>query len=82
MLIAVVVSFQEKSAYIMVIALLMGGGFNFYEMISQSLRLDDWVYPVIPELIRLTLMLIIVSIIGHIMIATIFSKEAEAKLDE
>jgi hypothetical protein len=76
------VSFQEKSAYITVIMLLMGGGFYFYEVMSQSLRFDEWVSLVIPELIKLTLILIIVSIIGHIMIVTISPKEAEAKLDE
>jgi hypothetical protein len=57
------VSFQEKSAYITVIMLLMGGGFYFYEVMSQSLRFDEWVSLVIPELIKLTLILIIVSII-------------------
>jgi DNA-binding XRE family transcriptional regulator len=61
--------------------LLMGGGFYFYEVMSQSLRFDEWVSLVIPELIKLTLILIIVSIIGHIMIVTISPNEAEAKLD-
>jgi hypothetical protein len=42
------VSFQEKSAYITVIVLLMGGGFYFYEVMSQSLRFDEWVSLVIP----------------------------------
>ena len=59
----------------------MGGGFYFYEVMSQSLRFDEWVSIVIPELIKLTLILIIVSIIGHMMIVTISPNEAEAKLD-
>tara|TARA_B100000809_G_C14844895_1_gene426141 strand:- start:162 stop:584 length:423 start_codon:yes stop_codon:yes gene_type:complete len=75
-------SFQEKSAYVMVVALLLGGGLYFYEVLSQSMGLDGWISPAIPGLLKLTLMLVIVSIIGHIIIAAISPKEAEAKLDE
>jgi hypothetical protein len=79
---SVVMSFQEKSAYVMVIALLLGGGLYFYEVLSQSVGLEAWASPVIPGLIHLTFMLVIISIVGHIIIAAISPKEAEAKLDE
>ena len=79
---SVVMSFQEKSAYVMVIALLLGGGLYFYEVLSQSMGLETWVSPVLPGLIQLTFTLVIISIIGHIIIAAMSPKEAEAKLDE
>ena len=75
-------SFQEKSAYVMVVALLLGGSFYFYEVLSQSMGLDGWISPVIPGLVQLTLSMVIVSIIGHIIIAALSPKEAKAKLDE
>jgi hypothetical protein len=75
-------SFQEKSAYVMLIALLLGGGLYFYEVLSQSMGLEGLISPLIPGLIKLTFMLVIISIIGHIIIAAISPKEAEAKLDE
>lgn len=75
-------SFQEKSAYVMFIALLLGGGLYFYEVVFQSMQLDGWISPVIPGLVQLTFIMVIVAIIGHIIIASLSSKEAEAKLDE
>jgi hypothetical protein len=63
----------------MVIVLLMGGGFYFYDVFSQSLRLDSWISPVISGLFKLTFMLIRISITGHIIIVAISSKEAEVK---
>jgi hypothetical protein len=75
-------SFQEKSAYVMVIALFLGGGLYFYEVLSQSVGLNGMISPVIPGLIKLSFMLVIVSIIGYMIIAAISPKEAEAKLDE
>ena len=62
-------SFQEKSAYVMVIALFLGGGHYFYEVLSQSVGLNGMISLVIPGLIKLTFMLVIVSVIGHIIIA-------------
>jgi hypothetical protein len=75
-------SFQEKSAYVMVIALLMGGGLYFYEVLFQSMGLDGWVSPVLPGLIQLTFIMVFVSIIGHIITAAISPVQAEARLDE
>jgi hypothetical protein len=75
-------SFQEKSAYVMFVVLLLGGSLYFYEVLSQSMGLEGLISPIIPGLIKLTFMLVIMSIIGHIIIAAISPKEAAAKLDE
>jgi hypothetical protein len=75
-------SFQEKSAYVMVAVLLLGGGLYFYEVFSQSVGLDALISPAIPGVIKLTFIMVVVSIIGHIIIAAISPKDAEARLDE
>ena len=75
-------SFQEKSAYVMVITLSLGGGLYFYEVVLQSTGLDGWISPAITELIQLTFIMVAVSSIGHIIIAAISPADAEARLDE
>jgi len=75
-------SFQEKSAYIMIVILLLVGGGYFYEVLQQSQNTGSIASPTLPVLIKYTINLVILSIIGHIIIAGISSKAAEAKLDE
>ena len=78
-------SFQEKSAYVMVVALLSSGGLYFYQVLFQSMQIDEWISPVVPGLVQLTVIMVIVAIIGHIVIASLSSlsyKESQAKLDE
>ena len=55
-----------------------GWRFYFNEVISQSSNLDGWISLVIPELFKLNFILVIVSIIGHTLIAAISSKVAQA----
>lgn len=75
-------SFQEKSAWIMSLALSITGLSYLGKVISVSSEANTWVAPSIPSLLSYTIILAVIAIIGHIVIAMFTVKEANEQLDE
>ena len=75
-------SFQEKSAWIMSVALLLGGAFYFGVATGMSFNPGQLVQPTIPPVVVYTVILVIIAIAGHVVIAVAAPKDANAPLDE
>lgn len=75
-------AFQEKSAWIMAAALLLGGIFYFGTVASMSAAAGQLAPPILPLVAVYTVILVIIAIIGHIMIAIFAPKDANAPTDE
>ncbi len=75
-------SFQEKSAWVMSLALLVGGVFYFGVVASVSSEAGELAAPLVRVVATYTAILVILAIIGHIAIAVMTPKEADAPLDE
>ena len=75
-------AFQEKSAWIMALALFTAAGLYFGTVLSMSAQAGDWVSPDLPALLVYTVGLVAVVIIGHAIVAALSPKEANARLDE
>jgi len=74
--------FHEKSAWIMSLALLLGGALYFAAVAAMSSAAGELVPPVLPAVIVYTFLLVIVAVAGHIVAAVFAPKEANAPLDE
>lgn len=74
--------FQEKSAWTMSVALLLGGCFYFGVIAAMSSHLGRLAPPLIPIVAVYTALLIVVAIVGHVVAAIFAPKEADAPLDE
>ena len=66
----------------MSIALLVGGFVYFAAVASASPEMDQLARPGIPTVTAYTAILIFIAIVGHIVIAFLAPKEADAALDE
>ncbi|MEM7610873.1 MAG: hypothetical protein AAF270_04305 [Pseudomonadota bacterium] len=75
-------AFQEKSAWIMVVALLLGGAFYLNLVSSFSAAIGTLAPPLLPTVIVYTIILIVVAVIGHILIGIMTPREANEPLDE
>ena len=75
-------AFHEKSAWIMSLALLLGGIFYFGVVARISSAVGHLAPPMLPLVAVYTGILVVVAIAGHIVIALIAPKEASASLDE
>lgn len=75
-------SFKEKSAWIMLVALLACGLFYFAQVTSMSFALGELAPPTIPIVILYTIILVLIAVVGHIVIAIFAAKEANAPSDE
>ena len=75
-------AFKEKSAWIMSIALLLGGLFYGLHVADLSSALPGFAPPNVPSLVIYTLILIVIAIVGHVAIAILAPKEANAPTDE
>lgn len=75
-------SFNEKSAWIMTLALLMGGVIYFGVVLSASLQLQELASPTLPLVAAYTVVLVLVAIIGHVLAAIYAPAEASAVPDE
>lgn len=75
-------AFQEKSAWIMALALLVTGIFYFGVVASMSSAMGGLAPPNVPVLAVYTVLLAVLAIIGHIVIAIFAPKEANAPADE
>jgi hypothetical protein len=75
-------AFQEKSAWIMALTLLVTGIFYFGVVAVMSSAAGGLAPPNIPVVAVYTLFLVILAILGHIMIALLAPKDANAPTDE
>jgi hypothetical protein len=75
-------AFHERSAWIMSFALLLGGIFYFGVVVRISAEIGHLVPPMLPLVAAYTVILVAVAIAGHIVIALMAPKEANAPLDE
>src|SRR5687768_7465909 len=74
--------FQEKSAWIMSLALLIRGAFYFGIVASMSFEIGQLAPPILPLVAIYTAILIVIAIAGHVVVAAFAPKDANAKLDE
>ena len=74
-------AFQEKSAWIMTLALLFGGGF-YYRVVASMSAGGELAPPNIGLIGVYTVILVIVAVVGHILVAVLAPKDADAPLDE
>jgi hypothetical protein len=75
-------AFQEKSAWVMSLSLLLGGVFYFGVVSSMSEDIGRLAPPILPVVAVYTAILIIVAVLGHIALAVFSPKDANASLDE
>ncbi len=75
-------SFKEKSAWVMCLALAIGALFYGYVVIAASAGLDQPLPPLLPVFVVYVLILIVVSIIGHVLAAITGLNEASVPGDE
>lgn len=74
--------FQEKSAWVMSLSLLLGGMFYFSVVSNMTAEIGALAPPILPTVVLYTIILIAVAIIGHIAIAVLAPRDANAPLDE
>jgi uncharacterized membrane protein len=74
-------AFREKSAWVMIFALLFGGAFYGYSVTAAS-SYDLLASPSLPLIGVYTVLLVIVAIVGHIVIALANVSEADVPTDE
>ena len=75
-------AFQEKSAWVMSIALLIGGAGYFASVAWLSAQLGELAPPVLPFVVVYTVFLVLVAIAGHAVVAMFAPREASAPQDE
>lgn len=75
-------SFQEKSAWIMSLALALGGIIYFSMVLTLSEGIQQLVPPLMPVVIVYTVILIVIAVIGHIVMAIAAPRDASEEIDE
>nr|WP_136252508.1 hypothetical protein [Ningiella ruwaisensis] len=74
-------SFKEKSAWVMLISLLVTG-ILFSRAVLTNIEMGSIIAPSVPLFIGFTIVLTLLSIVGHIVIAALSPKDANGKTDE
>ncbi|UTF58967.1 hypothetical protein [Gilvimarinus sp. DA14] len=74
-------SFQEKSAWVMLLALMLTAALYFYSVLTLSTA-EGLAPPLLPTLVVYTVVLVVIAIVGHIAAALMAPKEANAAVDE
>lgn len=75
-------AFREKSAWIMVFALLLGGALYFQAVASLSAAGGSLASPTLSPVVGYTVALVVVAVIGHITAAVFGYRDAAAPADE
>ena len=75
-------SFQEKSAWVMLVALFVPSFLFFYSVFSITSESGALPTPIVPALIGFTIVTVIIAVVGHIVVAVINPNEANAPKDE
>lgn len=74
--------FHEKSAWMMSLALILGGLGYFGIVAANSTANGVLMPPNLPVVVIYTVILVVIAIIGHALIAILNPKEANDRLDE
>lgn len=74
--------FHEKSAWTMIVALLAGGMFYFWTVLTMSADLGELAPPSMPIVWTYTVILIVIAVLGHILAAAFAPEDADAPTDE
>ena len=74
--------FREKSAWIMSATLLVVGLFYFYAVAAVWSESGSLAQPMLPLVIAYTVILIVLSVVGHVAIGILAPKDANAPPDE
>lgn len=75
-------SFREKSAWIMCVALLVGGMVYFSTVVSIGFESEQLASPAMPLLVAYILVICVLAVLGHIIAATLAPKDAHNAVDE
>ena len=75
-------SFHEKSAWVMGLIMIAGMAFYFRTVAAMSEGLEQLAPPVLPLVIVYIVVIVVLSIIGHILIAVSRPSEADDMMDE
>ena len=75
-------AFREISAWIMVLALLLGGALYVEAVADLSARLGDLAPPALPLVVVYTIVLVAVAVVGHLVASVLAFREATAPVDE
>lgn len=74
--------FQEKSAWVMSIALFAGAAFYFKAVVEASAALGYLAPPNVPTLVSYAVILIVIAVVGHIVITVLAPDDANEATDE
>lgn len=74
--------FREKSAWIMTFGLLLVGTLYFYAVAVIWSASGQLAQPMLPLVVAYTVCLVVFSVVGHVAIAILAPKEANARPDE
>lgn len=75
-------SFNQKSAWVMSLALIVGGLGYFGMVAAASARIGALAPPTLPAVIVYSAVLVVVAIIGHALVAMLSPTEADDRPDE
>ncbi|GGB66387.1 hypothetical protein [Henriciella pelagia] len=75
-------SFHEKSAWAMAVILLAGLGWYVRTIAGMSAGMEQLAPPVLPVVIAYIVVIVILSIVGHVLIAVAKPSEADDMMDE
>lgn len=75
-------SFHEKSAWVMGAVLLAGAIFYFKTVAEMSDAMGEIAPPVLPLVVAYIIAIVVLSIIGHVLIAITKPSEADDTMDE
>lgn len=74
--------FHEKSAWTMIVALLIGGAFYFRTVFTLSTDLGELAPPNMPTVWVYTVILIVIAVVGHILAVAFAPEDANEATDE
>ena len=74
--------FQEKSAWVMSVSLILGGAYYFGIVKTITAEIGQLAPPILPTVVLYTIILVVISVVGHIAISILTPREADAPLDE
>ncbi|WP_018149567.1 hypothetical protein [Henriciella marina] len=75
-------SFHEKTAWVMGLIMVVGMIFYFNTVAAMSAGLEQLAPPVLPLVIIYVIIIVVLSIVGHILIAVSKPSEADDTMDE
>jgi uncharacterized membrane protein YidH (DUF202 family) len=75
-------AFREKSAWVMVAALLVSGALYGQAVLSLSADLEGLVPPNLPLMVTYTIVLVGIAVVGHVVAGISSYREADGAMDE